>query len=318
MQTFRPLPPLQAMPAKVFISYSHQDKDFADRLARDLMARRILVWWDDWMIQVGDSLLAKIEEGISTSSYLGIVLTPSSVASSWVREELNAALLRQLDEKRVFVLPILAMDCEIPLLLRDKKYADFRSDYEEGLARLLKKLKPIPIRASARQEQAQYHHDWALEWGKLDGVHGFRLQVTTHSEKTPYAVTCTIMVVSNPQYSERLEALQQAGFEYGPRLVLLMWALKLADQMDAVILIEGDEVARAHLTSRDPKRDVGLEFHVSARRLGTDPGDDVLYEWKSVLRAAAQSHLDGIFEAHSPEELARLDEWLDVHSMDRP
>jgi predicted nucleotide-binding protein len=137
MPAFQQAAPLQALPPKVFISYSHEDRDFAQRLAKDLLSNRILVWWDDWMIRVGDSLLKKIEEGLSTSSYLGIILTPASVASSWVREELNAALLRQLEERRVFVLPILAQDCQIPLLLRDKKYADFRTSYDEGLSQLL-------------------------------------------------------------------------------------------------------------------------------------------------------------------------------------
>ena len=40
------------------------------------------------------------------------------------------------------MLPILIEDCEVPLFLRDKVYADFRIDYETGLHTLLKRLNP--------------------------------------------------------------------------------------------------------------------------------------------------------------------------------
>ena len=98
----------------IFISYSHADRQFVAKLASDLLKQRIRVWWDEWEIKVGDSLLQKIQEGISTSSYLGVVLSPNSVNSAWVQEELDTALVRQLKEKRVVVLPILLQDCQIP------------------------------------------------------------------------------------------------------------------------------------------------------------------------------------------------------------
>lgn len=38
--------------------------------------------------------------------------------------------------KKVIVLPILYRDCDIPLFLADRKYADFRSDYQSGFEEL--------------------------------------------------------------------------------------------------------------------------------------------------------------------------------------
>ncbi len=318
MRRFRESPPLQALPPKLFICYSHEDRGFVERLVRDLATNRILIWWDHWMIQVGDSLLGKVQEGISTSSYLAVVLTPSSVSSAWVQEELSAGMIRQLEERRVFLLPILAQECEIPLFLREKKYADFRMSYQYGLAQLLARLKPLGTGTHSRGDEGPYHHDYAIEWGKLDRRHAFRLHVATHSEKLPYAVTCEIEVMSNPRYSQRLDDLQEAGFEYGPRAVLLLWALRLADQVDAAILIQGDAEAHDHLVSWDPDRDVGLDFDIRARRLGSDPGEDILYDWKSILHVAVGRHMEGIRAAHGPEELTGLDQWLDAHPMDRP
>jgi hypothetical protein len=44
--------------------------------------------------------------------------------------------------KEVFVLPILYKDCQIPLFLRDKVYADFQISYEHGLEAILERINP--------------------------------------------------------------------------------------------------------------------------------------------------------------------------------
>lgn len=124
-----------------FISYSSQDSKFAERLATDLKKRELGVWFDRWEIRVGDSLTEKIGRGIRENDYLIVVLSPHSVASEWVRKELSEAMQREIKEKRVVVLPVLLKSCELPAFLPDKKYADFRRSYEEGLAELVRGIK---------------------------------------------------------------------------------------------------------------------------------------------------------------------------------
>ena len=106
----------------LFISYSSKDAEFATRLANDLHSKGIKVWWDKMEMKVGDSLHKKIQEGISNSVWLGIVLSPNSV-SPWVEKELSAALAQELERRNVFVLPILYRDCQVPVFLKDKVYA---------------------------------------------------------------------------------------------------------------------------------------------------------------------------------------------------
>src|SRR6185437_5021087 len=98
---------------RVFLSHSSGDKPFVDRLAADLERVNVGVWYDKWEIRVGDSLLDKISEGIQRNDYLAIVLSSRSVQSEWVKREVNAALMRELAERRVVVLPLLLEDCEI-------------------------------------------------------------------------------------------------------------------------------------------------------------------------------------------------------------
>ena len=129
----------------VFISYSNKDRDFAERLATDLRASGAGVWFDQWEIKVGDSITQKINDGIHDNDYLAVVLSPDSVASPWVKKELNAAMMKELDRRSVFVLPILYRDCKIPALIADKRYADFRKSYEFGFSEVVRVLAPEPM-----------------------------------------------------------------------------------------------------------------------------------------------------------------------------
>lgn len=123
---------------RVFISHAHQDKPFVERLAADLKQAGLKVWYDAaWEIKVGESIVQKINAGLRDSDYLVIALSLASVASPWVQQELSAALMASLSDRDIVVLPVLYRDCEIPPLLRDRRYADFRTDYQAGLRSLL-------------------------------------------------------------------------------------------------------------------------------------------------------------------------------------
>lgn len=124
----------------VFLSHSSKDKPFVSRLATDLKSKGVPVWFDQWELKVGDSLSERIERGISQSGWLAIVVSKNSSNSDWVQKELRAAQARELRDKSVFVLPIIIDDCEIPLFLLDKLYADFRASYDQGLEALLKRV----------------------------------------------------------------------------------------------------------------------------------------------------------------------------------
>jgi formylglycine-generating enzyme required for sulfatase activity len=135
----------------VFISYSHADSRFVDELADKLKASGVDVWIDKWKIKVGDSITHKINEGIGASDFLIIVLSSASVKSKWVREELNAALIKNVEEeKHAFILPVLIEECKIPPLLQHRKYANFKDDPEQAFQELLEVIRPEVTLAPAR------------------------------------------------------------------------------------------------------------------------------------------------------------------------
>jgi len=115
-------------PGKVFISRSSQDKDFVERLVEDLATRSIPVWYDKLDLRVGDSVPGSINTGLADAKHFLIVLSPAALDSAWVREELNAGLMKQVSLGGTFVVPVLYKDCPIPPLLAHRRFADFRSD----------------------------------------------------------------------------------------------------------------------------------------------------------------------------------------------
>jgi CheY-like chemotaxis protein len=121
---------------RVFVSYSSTDRAFAEQLTSQLKDRGLRVWYDGWEIVAGDSIVQKVQEGLSSSDCLIVVLSPASVASRWVREELSVALMRQLSGQDIFVIPVLKEECDIPPLLRSRKYVDYRTHPEARLNEL--------------------------------------------------------------------------------------------------------------------------------------------------------------------------------------
>jgi len=117
----------------IFISYSHKNKDFVDQLAMQLVARNVNIWLDRWELNIGDSLIDKVQEAVDGASALLVILSKASTESEWCKKELSSGFLRELEEKRVVVMPVLLEDCDIPIFARGKLYADFRSNFDDGL-----------------------------------------------------------------------------------------------------------------------------------------------------------------------------------------
>jgi len=125
-----------------FISHSSIDKTFVRRLAQDLLANGITAWVDEAEIRPGDDFISRIENGLQKASHVIIVLSPRSLLSGWVREEIHAAQIRAI-QGTAKVVPLLLGNVsidEIPLLLKSKLYCDFRdpSSYSTQFQELLR------------------------------------------------------------------------------------------------------------------------------------------------------------------------------------
>lgn len=120
----------------VFLCHSSKDKGRVRRINDDLRQLGITTWLDENNIKVGDSITGKISQGLEGSQYLVIFLSKQSIKSLWTTKEWQSFLSQQLSGKKLLILPILLEDCEIPFILRDLKYADFRASYHDGFDEL--------------------------------------------------------------------------------------------------------------------------------------------------------------------------------------
>jgi len=123
-----------------FISHAGEDKErFVIPFANKLLAHGVDVWVDKWEMLPGDSLVDKIfEEGIKNASAFIIVLSKNSVQKRWVREELNAGVIKRISGKTK-IIPVVIDDCEIPEALQSivwEKIKDIEN-YDEELERIV-------------------------------------------------------------------------------------------------------------------------------------------------------------------------------------
>jgi TIR domain len=80
----------------VFISHASEDKASVARpLAEKLQKAGVRVWLDEAQLRLGDSLRAKIDEGLGESRFGVVILSPAFFAKDWPQRELGALFSRQ-------------------------------------------------------------------------------------------------------------------------------------------------------------------------------------------------------------------------------
>lgn len=88
------------MKPRVFLCHSKSDRILIEKIANDLRAAYIDVWYDEWGIPPGHSFRRQITKGMEDSDLFFVYLTPHSAKSYWVQHELDAAFAKQATEGR--------------------------------------------------------------------------------------------------------------------------------------------------------------------------------------------------------------------------
>jgi len=122
-------------PEKTFFSYSRDDSEFVLKLATDLRTAGIDIWLDQLDIVAGRRWDAEIEKALEGAETMIVILSPTSVASNNVMDEVSYAL-----EEGKRVIPILISECEIPFRIKRLQRVDFTGDYEPALKKLVNAL----------------------------------------------------------------------------------------------------------------------------------------------------------------------------------
>jgi TIR domain len=182
--------------AKAFVSYSRADTDFVLRLCQDLRAAGASIWLDQLDIHPGEDWDEAIERGLFECGQMLAVLSPKSVSSQNVLDEIGYAL-----SKKKPIIPVLHEDCEVPYRLNRIQYVDFRTAYDEPLKHLLSAIGDA--KQSTTTIPVPVAHVRSRRWGLLAGagvavIAGLLTWYTRHHPPVPVALRPTVET-PNPQ-----------------------------------------------------------------------------------------------------------------------
>ena len=102
------------MPINIFISYSHKDREYVEKLETALFMlikyKKIILWYDK-EIQAGTNISENIEINLKKSDILLAIMSPDSIKSEWCTKERNMFLedMKKFPYKRI--IPIIVRDC---------------------------------------------------------------------------------------------------------------------------------------------------------------------------------------------------------------
>ncbi len=125
----------------VFISYNQADRAVAREIAMFLVAENINVWFDEWKISPGDSIIEEIQEGLSNCSVFIVVWSKNAAKSKWVRKELETALIKGITTSRLKIVPIRLDNEPLPPFLQSIKYIRWRGGTEEDRNEIVRAIK---------------------------------------------------------------------------------------------------------------------------------------------------------------------------------
>lgn len=261
----------------LFISYSHADKAFVDKLAKQLVARKVNVWLDRWEMHVGESIIDKIQKAITDASSLLVILSPESVESEWCKKELNSGLIRELEERRIVVLPVLVRDCTIPLFLREKMYADFRTNFDDGLRTILEAIAKVTNEWRNRLENPTWHTDWSIDWGETDeGKTVIRLTLVEVTENQPYSVLTVISLIPEYNANAWYKLMDEQGQDDNARRMVIEGFSAELTRINFRVLLEDQFPKSASIPFSIKCGD--YIANITNRWLGMDTGRDVLFD----------------------------------------
>jgi MinD-like ATPase involved in chromosome partitioning or flagellar assembly len=136
-----------------FISYSSEDSGFAERLRIDLERRGVRCWFAPHDLPIGAKIRPAIDKAIRENSRMILILSASSMASSWVEKEVETAFEREGATGTTILVPVRldkaimeAREGWAADIRRQRNIGDFTSwrdapSYASALTRLLGSLR---------------------------------------------------------------------------------------------------------------------------------------------------------------------------------
>lgn len=123
---------------RIFVSYSHSDKEYVERLLvhlRPLQKQGMLELWVDTHLRAGDNWKNEIQKALERATAAILIISADFLASDFIVDNELPPLLRNAEEKGTRILPLIAKPCRFT---RDPNLKHFQSinDPKEALVLL--------------------------------------------------------------------------------------------------------------------------------------------------------------------------------------
>jgi hypothetical protein len=126
-EKFSSLPRTEKAVNTVFVSYSHRDSEFLNRLRihlRPLEKQGLVELWDDSKIGAGDQWKAAIEEALGRARVAILLVSADFLASDFIVDNELPPLLVKAESKGTRVVPLIVKPCRFR---RDEKLSRFQA-----------------------------------------------------------------------------------------------------------------------------------------------------------------------------------------------
>jgi hypothetical protein len=110
------MPPPGARPPSVFVSYSHRDRDWLDRLRvhlKPLERNGSIGVWDDTRLAAGQAWHDEIRQALAAAAVAVLLVSADFLASDFIADEELPPLLAAAERRGVPILPLYLSPCRI-------------------------------------------------------------------------------------------------------------------------------------------------------------------------------------------------------------
>src|SRR5205823_4229596 len=135
-----------------FISYNHNDEEFATQLRWRLQTHGLRVWYAPTDLQPGQKIHEQLQAGIDELDKLLLVLSEHSMTSEWVQTEIYHARRREVATKKPVLFPVRLCSYEAI-----RSWSCFDADTGRDMARELREYF-IPDFSNWRHDDIAFAH----------------------------------------------------------------------------------------------------------------------------------------------------------------
>jgi len=227
----------------VFLCHNAADKDWVRELGTRLEAesidgtpdgRRIRVFFDEWDIERGENIVARLGQELASGAFVAVVMSPEFFASDWTRFEWTDVVARDPANKGGRLLPLRRRDLSrdgarrlaLPAPFNALRHFDFRSParFEAEFQDLLRRIRNQPLprgralpprySSGAPQQPSQAHSIEAAE----------TVSEILISNLAPFTTTPPALYMATAMIGSLSELPVDTGLE---TIVLKLWDGKL-------------------------------------------------------------------------------------------